>query len=286
MSTGAMIARGNASVGSGGVGAGVGLGAFGALLRREIVRFLRQPSRVIGTLGTVVMIWIVLGSGFAGSFMAPLATGDEVRTLPYSAYVVPGMAAMVVLFTSIVAAISLIDDRHAGFLQSVLVSPAPAWAVVGSKVAGCALLAVAQGALVLVASPLAGVPLTAAGFVLGLVALGCIALGIGGIGLALAWKIDSVQGFHGVMNLVMMPMWLLSGAFFPVASSAGWLRWVMLLNPMTWATEALRGALLRDGAGSGGGGALGPELAWAGAAAFAAMGVAMPWVVMRRAMKR
>jgi ABC-2 type transport system permease protein len=269
-----------AASGGGRVGAGVGAGALSALLRREIVRFWRQPSRVIGTLGTVVLIWIVLGSGFAGSFMAPLGAGDEVGSLPYAAYVVPGMAAMVVLFTSIVAAISLIDDRHAGFLQSVMVSPAPAWAVVGSKVAGCALLAVSQGALVLIASPLAGVPLTAMGFVLGLAALGCIALGIGGIGLALAWRIDSVQGFHGVMNLVMMPMWLLSGAFFPVASAAGWLKWVMLLNPMTWPTEALRGALLHDGPG-----ALGMPLAWAGAAAFAAMGVAAPWMVMRRAMR-
>lgn len=256
-----------------------GVGAFTALLRREVVRFVRQPSRVVGAVGTAVLIWIVLGSGFAGSFSAAAPQGGG--TLAYSAYLVPGMASMVVLFTSIVAAISLIDDRHAGFLQSVLVSPTPTWAVVGSKVAGCAILAVGQGCLVLLASPLAGVPLTPLGFVLSVAALACIALGVGGIGLALAWKIDSVQGFHGVMNLVLMPMWLLSGAFFPVASAAGWMRWVMLMNPMTWATEALRGALLHEGSG-----ALGVGPAWIGALAFAAIGVGLPWTVIRRAMRQ
>ena len=264
--------------------AAVGPGAFLALLRREVVRFLRQPSRVVGAIGTAVLIWLVLGSGFAGSFVAgaPQGTAGEngAASLPYAAYLVPGMASMVVLFTAIVAAISLIDDRHAGFLQSVMVSPAPVWAVVGSKVAGCALLAVGQGVLVLIASPLVGVPLTPVGFVLALLALTSIALGIGGIGLALAWKIDSVQGFHGVMNLVLMPMWLLSGAFFPVASAAGWLSWVMLLNPLTWATEALRGALLHEGSGG-----MPMAAAWIGAAAFAALGVALPWAVIRRAMR-
>lgn len=253
-----------------------GPGAFASLLRREIVRFLRQPSRVVGSLGTAVMIWLVLGSGFAGSF-SPTGTQDAAASLKYAAYVVPGMAAMVVLFTSIVAAISLIDDRHAGFLQSVLVSPAPTWAVVGSKVAGCAVLAVGQGALVLIASPLVGVPLTPLGLLSSLLALACIALGIGGLGLALAWRIDSVQGFHGIMNLVMMPMWLLSGAFFPVASAAGWLRGLMLANPMTWATEALRWSLLGEGPGG-----LGQGLAWVGAALFAAAGIALPWSVLRR----
>ena len=222
------------------------------------------------------MIWLVLGSGFAGSF-SPNGTQDAAASLKYAAYVVPGMAAMVVLFTSIVAAISLIDDRHAGFLQSVLVSPAPTWAVVGSKVAGCAVLAVGQGALVLIASPLVGVPLTPLGLLSSLLALACIALGIGGLGLALAWRIDSVQGFHGIMNLVMMPMWLLSGAFFPVASAAGWLRGLMLANPMTWATEALRWSLLGEGSGG-----LGQGLAWVGAALFAAAGIALPWSVLRR----
>lgn len=258
-----------------------GLPAFTALLQREIVRFLRQPSRIVAAIGTAALFWLVLGSGFAGSFQM---TADATATTPggegdggvsYSAYLIPGMAAMVVLFASIVAAISLIDDRHAGFLQGVLVSPAPAWAMVGAKVGGCAVLALAQGMLVLLAAPLAGVPLDPLGVLLAAAALACIALGIAGIGLALAWKIDSVQGFHGVMNLVLMPMWLLSGAFFPVDSAAGWLGWVMRLNPLTWPTEALRAALLHDAPPS--------PAAWLGSAAFAAAGAILPWLVVRRA---
>lgn len=256
------------------------LPALAALFRREIVRFLRQPSRIVAAIGTAALLWIVLGSGFAGSFqMAPAAetahTTPGAAAVSYSAYLVPGMAAMVVLFASIVAAISLIDDRHAGLLQGVLVSPAPAWAMVGAKVGGCAVLALAQGMLVLVAAPLAGVTLTPMGLLLAAAALACIALGIAGLGLALAWWIDSVQGFHGVMNLVLMPMWLLSGAFFPVESAAGWLGWVMRLNPLTWPTEALRSALLSGGPGA--------PAAWLGAIAFAAAGAALPWLVIRRA---
>lgn len=254
-----------------------GLPAFAALFRREIVRFLRQPSRIVAAIGTAALLWIVLGSGFAGSFRlaAPGDAAASATDVSYSAYLVPGMAAMVVLFASIVAAISLIDDRHAGFLQGVLVSPAPAWAMVGAKVGGCAVLALAQGMLVLLAAPLAGVSLDPVSVLLAAAALACIALGIAGIGLALAWWVDSVQGFHGVMNLVLMPMWLLSGAFFPVESAAGWLGWLMRLNPLTWPTGALRAALLHDVPPS--------AAAWLGSVAFAAVGAVLPWLVVRRA---
>lgn len=252
-----------------------GLAAFASLLRREIVRFLRQPSRIVGAIGTAALLWIVLGSGFAGSFQmaAPGAEG-----VAYGAYLVPGMASMVVLFASIIAAISLIDDRHAGFLQSVLVSPAPAWAMVGAKVAGCAIIALAQGLLILLAAPLAGITLDPAGFLQAAAALACISVGVGGLGLTLAWWVDSVQGFHGVMNLVLMPMWLLSGAFFPVRSAAGWLGWLMRVNPLTWPTEALRASLLPDAPAAA---PLG--LVWLGALVFAVVGAALPWLVVRRA---
>src|SRR5688572_4297872 len=200
---------------------GSGARALTALFRREIIRFLCQPSRIVAALGTAALLWLVLGSGFAGSFQpapspsAPTVGAHENGALSYSAYLVPGMAAMVVLFASIVAPISLIDDRHAGFLQGVLVSPAPAWAMLGATVGGCAVLALGQGMLVLLAAPIAGIALGPVNLLLAAAALACIALGIAGIGLALAWWIDSVQGFHGVMNLILMPMWLLSGAFFP-----------------------------------------------------------------------
>ncbi|HYE02820.1 MAG TPA: ABC transporter permease [Phycisphaerales bacterium] len=246
---------------------------LGWIFARELIRFGRQPSRVIAALGTPVLVWLVLASGFAAA--PPGAGADAARTGPYAAYLLPGMAVMVVLFSSIFAAISLIEDRNAGFLQSVLVSPAPSWAIALGKVGAASLLALAQALPILLAAPLTGVALTPGGFAGAVAALGCVAAAISGIGLAAAWHVGSVQGFHGVMNLVLMPMWLLSGAFFPVEGAAGWLRFLMRLNPLTWPSEALRRALLGEA-----GLPAGP--AWAGSIACAVGGLALPVLVIRR----
>src|SRR5688572_25435034 len=171
-----------------------GMPALAALTRRELVRFLRQPSRVVAALGTPLFIWVFFGSGYAGSFAS--GPGGE----SYAGYLLPGMVSLSVLFSSIFAAISLIEDRHEGFLQSVLVSPAPRWAVIGAKVAGGTVLAAGQGALLLLLAPFLGIGTGPAGFVQAVLALVAISVAINGVGLAAAWRIDSTQGFHGVMN--------------------------------------------------------------------------------------
>ncbi len=252
-----------------------GLGTLAALVRRDLKRFVRQPSRIIAAIGTPVLIWLLLGSGFAGSFMNRAAsTGNT--TGNYAAYLVPGMASMVALFASIFASISLIEDRHEGFLQAVLTSPTPAWLGVAARAASCVLMAVAQGGIVLLAGPLVGVPLTIDGFVLGLVALGLLACVVTGVGLAAAWRVDSVSGFHGVMNMLLMPMWMLSGAVFPLAGAAGWLGWVMRLNPLTYATEALREGVNHEAS-------IRPIVAWGVAVLAAAVSLWLAaWVTRKR----
>lgn len=247
-----------------------GAPALLTLTRRELVRFARQPSRVVATLGTPLLIWALLGSGFAGSF----ARGGP----SYAGYLLPGMASLTVMFSSIFAAISLIEDRHAGFLQSVLVSPAPHWALIGAKVAGGTILAAGQGALLLLLAPVLGLTTSAAGLVGALVALIAISVTINGLGLAAAWRFDSIQGFHGVMNLVLMPMWLLSGALFPAAGAALWLRIVMYFNPLYWPTAALRAALSPTPVEE----RLGPAGVWALAALVAAAGFILAWATVGR----
>jgi ABC-2 type transport system permease protein len=233
-----------------------------SLTRRELVRTLRQPTRLIALLGTVLLFWIVVGSGFARSFVPPsLNDASNADTLAYTAYLMPGMVLMIVLFSTIVWAITLIQDRHEGFLQSVLVSPAPAWAIVFSKTVAGVLVALVQAVPILLAAPLLGVELTASGFLLAVLASSLAAGAFVCLGLILAWRIDSIAGFHGVMNLVLLPMWLLSGAIFPVDGAAGWMRLVMLANPLHWAHRAMAGAL--DVAPPAGG------VAWAVASGFA-----------------
>ncbi len=254
------------------------------LLKREWLRFIRQPTRIVAAIGTPALLWLVFGSGFAGTFGGERAAMVGMGADNYAAYLLPGMATMIVLFSSIFASMSLIEDRQAGFLQSILVSPAPRFVLIGSKVGAGAILGAAQGAIILAAAPLLGLSPGPLGFFSALAALVLISIGLTGLGLAAAWKVNSSQGFHGVMNLVLMPMWLLSGAVFPLEGAAGWMAWLMRLNPLTWGTEALRSSL----AGAGGvatavdGGSWGAWWWWLGAVAFVVAGVALAAAMIDR----
>lgn len=240
-----------------------------ALGARELRRFTRQPSRIVAAVATPALVWLFLASG--------LARAVQGTDAGYGLYLLPGMATLTVLFASIFTAISLIEDRHQGFLQGVLVSPAPRGAIVLAKCIGGGLPAAAQGALLLASAPLLGSQAGPGGYVLALGVLLAISVAIGGLGIAAAWWVDSSQGFHGIMNTVLMPMWLLSGSVFPLSTSAGWLRTVMLVNPLTWATAGLREAI-----GGGQSPMPGPDwVIWAVTILSPLVAVALAWRTMR-----
>lgn len=210
-----------------------------SLARREVVRFLRQRSRVVGALGTPLVFWVLLGSGMRYAMKGPAGT----EGLDYLAFSFPGIIVLIVLFTAIFAMISVIEDRREGFLQGVLVSPISPLAVVAGKVWGSTILAVAQSALFLALAPLAGISLSFSIIIAAIGLLIIIAVGLSALGFLIAWPMDSTQGFHAVMNLFLMPMWLLSGAFFPAEGATRWVAWVMTLNPLTYGVRALRGVI-------------------------------------------
>lgn len=223
---------------------GRGLAAAASLAWREIVRFLRQPSRIVGALAPPVVFWAVLGSGLSGVFRLPgTAAGAAAPTTSYLAYFFPGTVVLVVLFAAVFSTISLIEDRQQGFLQGVLVSPAPRWAIVAGKVGGGAALALAQGAVLLPLAWAAGLPLAPAGLGAALGVLALLAVALAAVGFGFAWRVDSVQGFHAVMNLLLVPLWMLSGAVFPAAGAPRWLQLAMAADPLTYAVAALRRAL-------------------------------------------
>ena len=222
-----------------------GVRAALALAGREVRRLVRQPLRIAVAIATPAMMWLFIASGFANA-IRPEAIGGEGSL---SLYLLPGMAALVVLFNAIFASISLIEDRHAGFLQAVLVSPAPRWSMAAGKLLGGGMLGFVQAMVLLALSPLVGAELSVAGVLAAAGALACLSVGITGLGLAAAWKVDSAAGFHGVMNLVLMPMWLLSGAIFPVDGASGWLRALVVVNPLAWCQRAVGAGL--DGSWDG-----------------------------------
>jgi ABC-2 type transport system permease protein len=104
-------------------------------------------------------------------------------------------------------------------------------------------LALFQGVIFLLLAPLAGVPLTLSSVLAGIVVMVLVSFALTSVGLTIAWRMESIQGFHAIMNLILMPIWFLSGAFFPAAGLPGWLAWLMRLNPLTYGMAALRGSL-------------------------------------------
>ena len=210
-----------------------------SLAQRELVRFLRQRSRVVGALGPPLLFWFLIGSGVGDSFRPPQAPSD----LTSLAYLFPGTVLLIVLFTAIFSTISIIEDRREGFLQAVLVAPGSRGGLVLGKMLGGTALAVGQAGLVVLLGPFVGLPLGMRPFLMTASTLVITSFGFTGLGFVIAWRLDSTQGFHAVMNLLLMPMWLLSGALFPAAGAPAWLRAAMFLNPMSHALDALRQAL-------------------------------------------
>lgn len=203
------------------------------LWRREMVRFFRQPHRVFGALGQPLLFWLLIGGSFNAIFKGP----DQMH---YLEYIFPGILMMIVLFVTIFSSFSTIEDRKEGFLQSVLVSPASRISIVFGKISGGATLALVQAIIFLCLAPLIGLSLNGLIFLKLVGILFIMAIGLTAFGFLVAWKMESIQGFHSIMMVILMPMWFLSGSFFPVEGSPWIIEWFMKINPLTYGVTLLR----------------------------------------------
>jgi ABC-2 type transport system permease protein len=211
-----------------------------SLCRRELVRFLRQRHRIIGALATPIVFWLLIGGGMGRSFRSPGATADAGN---YLQFFFPGTILMILLFTAIFSTISIIEDRREGFLQSVLVAPVSRMSIVLGKVLGGTVLAFGQALLFLLLAPTVGIHPSLVGFTLALVMMLVVAFALTALGFCIAWRMNSTQGFHAIMNLFLMPLWFLSGALFPAEGAMGPLKWVMRLNPLSYGLTGMRRAI-------------------------------------------
>lgn len=212
------------------------------LCGRELTRFFRQRNRVIGALGQPLLFWLLFSAGLGPSFRMPGATDSSVS---FGQYFFPGTVVLIVLFTSIFATISIIEDRREGFLQSVLVAPIPRWSMVLGKLLGGTLIALIQALLFLALGWFVGVRCGVLDLLAVTGLLFVLSLALTGLGFVIAWRLDSTQGFHAIMSVFLMPMWLLSGAFFP--ASDGVLYWVTRINPLSYGVAGLRQLLYSNG---------------------------------------
>ena len=230
------------------------------LWQRELVRFWRQKSRVLGVVASPLVFWLLIGYG----------SGDLGRYYT-------GALVLTVMFSAVFSTISIIEDRREGFLLSMLVSPAPRTSMVLGKILGSATLAWVQGLIFLCFAPLAGVRFSPGrlGPIAGAVFL--VAFTLTGMGFIIAWQMESSSGFHAIMNLLLVPMWMVSGSLFPMATAHGWIRAIMWINPMTYSIALLNGLL---GLGGGAPGILASLAVTAGAGL--ALLVACGWLAARR----
>lgn len=205
-----------------------------ALWRREVVVFVRDRARVVGVLAQPVLFWVVFGFGFADSVRVP---GSDAG---YLQYLLPGMVALTILFTAIYATMSVVEDRQSGVLQAALVSPQPRLALVLGVVLGGTTLAVGQAALIAAFAPLVDLN---PGIVGALVAIGAgvlLAITFTALGFVMAWRLNTTRAYHAIMNVLLVPVWLLSGSFFPETGASGAIALVMRLNPATYGVAMLR----------------------------------------------
>ena len=215
------------------------LRAIYTLWWRDLIRFVNEPARLVGSMVQPVIYLGLFGVGFGATFRAA-AVPEGFR---YVTFMFPGVLGMTVLFTALFSGVSVIWERQFGLLKAILIAPVSRAAIVLGKALGGATVAVIQGTLLLLLAPLAGIDLSA-GQVLRLwVAMGPMALALTGLGLAVASRMASMEAFQVVMNFLVMPLWLLSGAFFPLQGVPPWMEVLMRVNPLTYGVDALRSVI-------------------------------------------
>jgi ABC-2 type transport system permease protein len=214
------------------------LGAVFILWLRDLKRYWYDKVRIISSLGQPILFLFVLGTALSPSFKGPAGVN-------FSEFIFPGILAMTILFTSIFSAISIVWDREFGFLKEVLVAPVSRWSIAVGKALGGATVALFQGALMLLLAPLVGVRLSPLIVVNSLITMFLIAFAMTSLGIVIAARMKEMEGFQMIVNFLIMPIFFLSGALFPLDSLPKWLAILTRIDPLTYGVDLLRGIIIR-----------------------------------------
>jgi len=205
---------------------------------REWMRLLRDRPRMISSVAMPLFFFGIIGAGFSRS-IGTLAPGVD-----FVQFLFPGIIAQTVFMTSIFSGLSVVWDREFGFLKELLVAPISRFGIVCGKVIGGASLAVLQALAMMLLAPLVGVPLTAPLLARLIPLLVLVSVAVSSLGILIASRMRSQQGFQLLMQLLILPMIVLSGAFFPLGKVPEWLGALAMLNPFTYGVDSLRQAFL------------------------------------------
>jgi ABC-2 type transport system permease protein len=215
-----------------------GLKVIYTIWLREFITFMREKFRIIAMIGQPLLYLLVLGKGITAGMR--LTGASEVD---YISFMYPGIIGMSILFTSMFSAISIIWDREFGFLKEVLVAPVPRWGVALGKSLGGATIAMIQAAILIGMAPLAGISLSILVVLEMLVLAFLISFAITSFFVMVASRMQSMQSFQVVMNFIVMPLYFLSGAMFPMSTAPVWMKTLMTLNPLTYGVDAFRNVI-------------------------------------------
>ncbi|MGZ7050152.1 MAG: ABC transporter permease [Methanobacterium sp.] len=205
---------------------------------RETKRYTRYRSRILTSVVTPLLWLIIFGTGLGSAIRFGGIAGG------YQQFIFPGIIGQTLLFTSVFSGISVITDRQYGFLKEILVAPISRPSVVFGKSIGISTASLIQGIILLFLSFIVGIQMTVPIFLISVVLIVVISLGLSGLGLMIASFTDSLEGFNLILSFVVLPMFLLSGALFPISGLPDWLKFAVYLNPLTYGVDALRAAIL------------------------------------------
>jgi ABC-2 type transport system permease protein len=206
---------------------------------REFTKFFREKSRLLGTIARPLLWLFVVGNGMS-ALIRPQAGYS------YLQFIFPGMIGMTILFASIFSSISIVWDREFGFMKEMLVAPISRLSIVVGKAISGTAISVAQAVIILVLIPFLGISLSAGQFGGVVVIAVLLSFCITSIGILIAARLTSFDGFNIIMNFLVMPMFFLSGAMYPVSSLPPALRQLTHVNPLTYGIDAFKHALLKD----------------------------------------
>jgi ABC-2 type transport system permease protein len=206
---------------------------------RDLVRFFRERSQLLGSISRPLLWLFIFGTGLRPTFHGG-------GGLSYTQFIFPGIIGMTLIFTSIQSAISIIWDREFGFLKEVLVAPVSRTSVAVGKALSGATLSLIQGTITLLFAPLVGVKFTLLSALAMVPVMFLMSFALTGIGILIAARMTSFEGFGTIANFLVMPMYFLSGAIFPPVNLPGWLNALVHINPMSYGVDSLRAALLHQ----------------------------------------
>jgi ABC-2 type transport system permease protein len=206
---------------------------------RNIKRYARSKSRIIGSLGQPIFFLLVLGFGLNSVVNIPgMSQG-------YFGFVIPGIVAMTLLFSSIFSGIQILWDKQFGFLKETLVAPISRIEIMLGQTVGGATTSLIQGTLLLIVTLFMGLHVASIeGVLIAYIFMVLIAMAFTAFGIAVASKMEDMQGFQLIINFVIFPIFGLSGALFPISSLPDWIRTLTLFDPLTYGVEGIRYGLL------------------------------------------